>query len=253
MLLGVTTTEESMNLDGKIAVVTGGGTGIGLAITRRFVAAGAHVYITGRRQAELDKAVSAIGPSVTAVAGDVTKAADLDRLYARIREEEGRIDAVVCNAGGGAFAPLGSLTRDAFHETFMLNTAAVVFTVQGALPMVANGGSIVVVGSVAGSKGLPGGTLYGGAKAALRAFARVWTQELRERGIRTNILSPGPVGTEAVLGAPEAFRQMITKDVPMGRMGTPAELAEVALFLASDASSFITGVELFADGGWAQV
>lgn len=242
-----------MTLNGKIALVTGGGTGIGFATARRFVEAGAHVYITGRRQSELDKAVKTIGSNVTAVAGDVTKATDLDALFARIREERGRVDVVVCNAGGGTFAPLGTLTREAFHDTFILNAAAVVFTVQGALPMLADGGSIVLVGSVAASKGLPGGTLYAGAKASLRAFARVWTQELRDRKIRTNLLSPGPVGTDAVLGAPEAFRQLITKDVPMGRMATPAELAEVALFLASDASSFITGVELFADGGWAQV
>jgi len=135
----------------------------------------------------------------------------------------------------------------------MLNSAGVVFTVQGALPLLTDGASIVIIGSVAASKGLPGGTLYAGAKASLRAYARVWTQELRERKIRTNLLSPGPVGTEAVKGAPEEFRHMITKDVPMGRMGSPEELAEVALFLGSDASSFITGVELFADGGWAQV
>jgi NAD(P)-dependent dehydrogenase (short-subunit alcohol dehydrogenase family) len=242
-----------MNLHGKIAVVTGGGSGIGLAVARRFVEAGAHVYITGRRQAELDKAAQAIGRNITAVQGDVTRAADLERLYARIAEERGRVDVLVCNAGGGEFTQLGALTREAFHETFMLNAAAVVFTVQGALPMLSEGASIVLVGSVAGSKGLPGGTLYAGAKATLRAFARVWTQELRGRSIRTNVLSPGPVATVAVQGAPEAFRRMIVKDVPMGRMASPEEIAEVALFLASGASSFITGVELFADGGWAQV
>ena len=241
-----------MNLNGKIAVVTGGGSGIGLAIARRFVEAGAHVFITGRRQAELDKATESIGKNVTAVPGDVTKASDLERLYGRVKEEKGRIDVVVCNAGGGKFAPLGSLTRDAFHETFMLNAAGVVFAVQGALPLLSKGASIVIIGSVAGSKGLPGGTLYAGAKAAVRAFARVWTQELRERGIRTNVLSPGPVSTEAVQGAPEAFRQMIVKDVPMGRMASPEEIAEVALFLASDASSFITGVELLVDGGFTK-
>jgi NAD(P)-dependent dehydrogenase (short-subunit alcohol dehydrogenase family) len=249
----MTITEAKMNLSGKTAVVTGGGSGIGLAVAKRFVDAGAHVFITGRRQAELDKATKAIGASVTAVQGDVTKAADLERLYARIKEERGKIDVVVCNAGGGGFAPLGSLTRDAFHETFMLNAAGVVFTVQGALPMLSNGASVVIIGSVAGSKGLPGATLYAGAKAAVRAFARVWTQELRERGIRTNVLSPGPVSTVAMQGAPEAFRHMIVKDVPMGRMASPEEISEVVLFLASDASSFITGVELFADGGWAQV
>lgn len=244
----------SKELDGKVAVVTGGGTGIGFATTKRFVEAGAHVYIIGRRQAELDQAVAALGEAnVTAVAGDVTKAADLDRLFARTREERGHIDVVVCNAGGGSFEPLGTLTREGFHNMFMVNTAAVVFTVQGALPMLAEGGSIVLVGSVAASKGMPGGTLYAGAKASLRAFARVWTQELSARKIRTNLLTPGPVGTDVVLGSSQAFRDSITKDVPMGRMATPAELAEVVLFLASDKSSFITGVELFADGGWAQV
>ena len=242
-----------MNLNGKTAVVTGGSSGIGLAIAKRFVEAGAHVYITGRREAELAKAKEAIGPNLTTVQGDVTKAADLEHLYARVEKERGGVDVLVCNAGGGEFAPLGSLTRDAFHATFMLNAAGVVFTVQGALPILSRGASIVLVGSVAGSKGLPGATLYAGAKAAVRAFARVWTQELRERGIRTNVLSPGPVGTMAMQSAPEAFRQMIVKDVPMNRMASPEEIAEVALFLASDSSSFVAGVELFADGGWAQV
>jgi len=242
-----------MNLNGKIAVVTGGGSGIGLAITRRFVEAGAHVYIMGRREAELDKAVKAIGVGVTAIPGDVTKAADLERLHARVEEEHGRIDVFVCNAGGGELAPLGALTRNAFHDIFSLNTAAVVFAVQGALPLLSDGASIVLIGSVAGSKGLPGATLYAGAKAALRAFARVWTRELSGRRIRTNVLSPGPVATVAVQGAPETFRQMITKDVPMARMASPEEIAEVALFLASEASSFVSGIELFADGGWAQV
>jgi NAD(P)-dependent dehydrogenase (short-subunit alcohol dehydrogenase family) len=245
--------EGSETMSGKVAVVTGGGSGIGLAIARRLVAAGADVFIIGRRDEELQKARAALGPKVIPVQGDVTKSADLERLFARVKEEKGHLDVLVCNAGGGNFAPLGSLTREAFHDVFILNTASVLFTVQGALPLLADGGSILLIGSVAASKGLPGSTLYAGAKASLRAFARVWTQELRERGIRTNLLSPGPVATSAVLAAPEAFRAMITKDVPMGRMATPEELADVAHFLASDASSFVSGVELFADGGWAQV
>ncbi|MCY1007657.1 SDR family NAD(P)-dependent oxidoreductase [Nannocystis pusilla] len=242
-----------MRLNGKIAVVTGGSSGIGLAIAKRFVEAGAHVFIVGRRQAELDEAAQHIGTNVTAVQGDVTKASDLERLLARVKEEKGKIDVLVCNAGGGGFGPLGSLTREAFHETFTVNTAAVLFSVQGALPLLRDGASIVIVGSVAGSKGLPGGTLYAGAKAAVRAFARVWTQELSERRIRTNVLSPGPVNTPAMQHAPDAFRHMVLKDVPMARMASPEEIAEVALFLASDASSYVAGVELFADGGWAQV
>jgi NAD(P)-dependent dehydrogenase (short-subunit alcohol dehydrogenase family) len=242
-----------MKLGGKVAVITGGSSGIGLAIARRFVDGGAHVFIMGRRQAELDNATKVIQTNVSAVQGDVTMAADLERLYARVKDEKGRIDVMVCSAGGGAFAPLGSLTREAFHETFMLNAAGVVFAVQGALPLLSDGASIIMIGSVAGSKGLPGATLYGGAKAALRAFARVWTQELRERRIRVNVLSPGPVSTPPVQSAPEEFRRLIVKDVPMGRMASPAEIAEVAMFLGSEASSFVTGVELFADGGWAQV
>lgn len=243
-----------MDLNGKVAVVIGGNSGIGLAVARRFVEAGAYVFITGRRQVELDVAVESIGAGVTPVQGDVTKAPDLERLYARIEREKGRIDVLVCNAGGGgARSPLGSLTREAFHETFLLNAAGVVFAVQGALPALSDGASIVIVGSVAGSKGLPGTTLYAGAKAAVRAFARVWTQELRERRIRVNVLSPGPVGTPPMRAAPEEFRRLVVKDVPMGRMASPEEIAEVALFLASPASSFVSGVELFADGGWAQV
>jgi NAD(P)-dependent dehydrogenase (short-subunit alcohol dehydrogenase family) len=199
----------------------------------------------GRRQTELDEAAKTIGVNVTAIQGDVTKASDLVWLQGRVKEEKGRIDVLVCSAGGGGFAPLGSLTRDAFH--------GVVFTVQEALPLLSDGASIVIVGSVAGSKGLPGATLYAGAKAAVRAFARVWTQELRERRIRINVLSPGPVSTPPMQAAPEEFRHLVLKDVPMGRMASPQEIAEVALFLGSDASSFITGIELFADGGWAQV
>jgi NAD(P)-dependent dehydrogenase (short-subunit alcohol dehydrogenase family) len=242
-----------MNLNGKVALITGGSSGIGLATARRFVDAGAHVFIMGRRQVELDSAARLVERNVSVVQGDVTKTADLERLYAKVKAEMGRLDVVVCNAGGGGFAPLGSVTREAFHETFMLNAAGVVFAVQGALPILSDGASIVLIGSVAASKGLPGATLYGGAKAALRAFARVWTQELRDRRIRVNVLSPGPVSTPPVQAAPEEFRRMVLKDVPMGRMASPEEIAEVALFLASDASSFITGVELFADGGWAQV
>lgn len=252
-MLAMSNMEASGNISGKVAVILGGSSGIGLATAKRFVAAGAHVYITGRRQAELDAAARSIGGNVTAVQGDVTDTADLERLYARVGNEKGHIDILVCNAGGGGFALLGSLTKNAFHETFMLNAAGVVFAVQGALPRLNDGASIVLIGSVAGSKGLPGATLYAGAKAAVRAFARVWAQELRARRIRVNVLSPGPVATATMLAASEEFRNMVIKDVPLARMAFPEEIAEVALFLGSDAASFITGVELFADGGWAQV
>jgi len=245
--------DTSARLSGKVAVVTGGSSGIGFAIASRFVEAGAHVFITGRRQAELDAAVRRIGKNVTAVQGDLTKPSDLEKLYTRVQDEKGLIDVLVCNAGGGAFAPLGAIMPDAFHEIFMLNVAGVLFTVQGALPLLSDGASLVIVGSVAGSKGLPGTTLYAAAKAAVRSFARVWTQELRGRRIRVNVLSPGPVNTPAMQAAPEELRALLVKDVPMGRMAAPEEIAEVALFLGSDASSFVTGVELFADGGWAQV
>jgi len=245
--------DTSARLSGKVAVITGGSSGIGLAIASRFAEAGAHVFITGRRQAELDAAVRRIGKNVTAVQGDLTKPSDLEKLYTRVQHEKGLIDVLVCNAGGGAFAPLGAITPDAFQEIFMLNAAGVLFTVQAALPLLSDGASLVIVGSVAGSKGLPGTTLYAAAKAAVRSFARVWTQELRERRIRVNVLSPGPVNTPAMQAAPEELRALLVKDVPMGRMAAPEEIAEVALFLGSDASSFVTGVELFADGGWAQV
>lgn len=242
-----------MKLHGKVAVITGGSSGIGLATAQRFAKEGAHVFVLGRRQAELDKTKLLLGDAVTIVQGDVTKAADLERLFTTVKLSRGRVDVLVANAGGGDFSPLGTITRNAFDDTFSLNVSGVLFAVQGALPLLTDGAAIVIIGSVAGSKGLSGMTLYGAAKAAVRSFARVWTHELRERHIRTNVVSPGPVKTPPMQAAPDEIRNLLVKDVPMGRMAAPEEIAEVVLFLGSDASSYITGVELFADGGWAQI
>lgn len=240
-------------LDGKIAVITGGSSGIGLSTAKRFVDEGAHVFITGRREAELDKALAQIGRNVTAVRGDVTNLGDIARLYERVSSEKGAIDIVFANAGAGAFAPLGSISEQDFDDGISLNLKGVVFSVQGALPLLRDGGSIIITGSISGSKGIPGMTVYGAAKAAVRSLARTWTQELRERRIRTNILSPGPILTPPLEAAPANVVASFTSAVPMARLGRPDEIAQVALFLASDDSSYVTGVELFADGGMAQV
>jgi NAD(P)-dependent dehydrogenase (short-subunit alcohol dehydrogenase family) len=239
-------------LQGKVAVITGGTTGIGLASAKLFVKEGAHVFITGRRQKELDEAVKAIGSSVTGVQGDVAKLADLDRLYEAV-QKKGRIDIVFANAGYGEFAPLGSITEEHFDKLFNVNVKGVLFTVQKALPLLNDGGSIILTGSVASVKGTPAFWVYGATKAAIRNFVRAWTVELKDRRIRSNVLSPGPTDTPIVSQQPADAIARILSTIPMGRMGEPEEIAKAALFLASDDSSFVTGIELFVDGGRAQI
>ncbi|MDB5114351.1 MAG: Oxidoreductase [Chloroflexi bacterium] len=239
-------------LQGKVAVITGGSTGIGFATAQLFVTEGAHVFITGRRQKELDQAVDAIGTNISGVRGDVTNLADLDRLYETVGMK-GRLDIVFANAGLGEFAPLGGITEEHFDTLFNTNVRGALFTVQKALPLLNDGGSIILTGSVAGVKGTPGFGVYGATKAAIRCFVRSWTVELKDRGIRSNVLSPGPIDTPLVGQQPEETIERIVSTIPMGRMGEPGEIAKAALFLASDDSSFITGIELFVDGGRAQI
>ena len=240
-------------LDGKIAVVTGGGSGIGLAIARRFVAEGAHVFITGRRQSELDKAVALIGENVEAVQGDVTSSEDLDRLYRTVLHRKGRLDILVANSGIAEFAVLDDVTEDHFDRTFDINARAILFTMQKALPLMTAGGTVVLVGSIAGSIGTAGFGVYGATKAAMRSYARTWTRELASRGIRVNALSPGPIDTPMMARASDEVRTSLTGLIPLGRIGRPEEVAAAALFLASDESSFIAGAELCIDGGMSQV
>jgi NAD(P)-dependent dehydrogenase (short-subunit alcohol dehydrogenase family) len=239
-------------LRGKVAVITGGTTGIGLASAKLFVEEGAHVFITGRRQKELDEAVKAIGSNVTGVQGDVAKLADLDRLYQAV-EKKGRIDIVFANAGFGEFASLGSITEEHFDKLFNVNVKGALFTVQKALPLLNDGGSIILTGSVGSVKGTPAFWVYGATKAAIRNFVRAWTVELKDRRIRSNVLSPGPTDTPQVTRQPADAIARIVSTIPMGRMGEPGEIAKAALFLASDDSSFVTGIELFVDGGRAQI
>src|SRR5215831_13597924 len=253
-------TESKLNtkrLGGKIAVVTGGSSGIGLASAQQFVEEGAYVFITGRRQTELDTAVKQIGSNnVTGVQGDVSNLEDLDRLYDAVREQKGHIDVLFANAGAGEFGPLGSITESNFDKTFGVNVKGVLFTVQKALPLFRDGGSIILNASTAGSKGIGGLSVYNATKAALRSFARSWTVDLKERKIRVNAISPGPIDTpglrDAVQGQ-EQLKNYIVSTVPQGRMGNPEEVAKAVSFLASDDSSFVTGIELFVDGGQAQI
>jgi NAD(P)-dependent dehydrogenase (short-subunit alcohol dehydrogenase family) len=239
-------------LDGKVAVITGGATGIGLAAAKLFVSEGAYVFITGRRQKELDEAVKEIGGNVAGVQGDVSKLADLDRLYAAVRAKA-RIDIVFANAGVGEFAPLGKITEEHFDKIFSINVRGTLFTVQKALPLVNDGGSIILTGSVAGVKGTPAMGVYGASKAAVRNFVRGWTLELKDRRIRSNVLSPGPIDTPIIDAQPPDIIAKMVSTIPMGRMGLADEVARAALFLASDDSSFVSGIELFVDGGRAQV
>ncbi len=246
-------------LEGKVAVVTGGSSGIGLATAERFVAEGAYIFITGRRQAELDAAVKRMGANVAAVRGDVSNLADLDRLYEVVKREKGRVDVLFANAGGGEFVPLGSITEEHFDKTFAINVKGLLFTVQKALPLFKDGGSIILNASIASIKGLEAFSVYSATKAAVRSFARSWTVDLKGRKIRVNALSPGPIDTP-ILGnlAPtkEGLAQVkagLVAGVPMGRMGQPDEIAKAAVFLASDDSSYVTGIELFVDGGMAQI
>jgi NAD(P)-dependent dehydrogenase (short-subunit alcohol dehydrogenase family) len=247
-------------LAGKIAVVTGGTTGIGFASAKRFAAEGARVFITGRRQAELDKAVAAAGGDVTGIRADSAKMADLNRLYAQVKADAGRIDILFANAGGGSNMPLGSITEEQYDDTFGRNVKAVLFTVQKALPLLVDGASVILTGSTASIVAMPAFSVYGASKAALRSFARHWTLDLKERRIRVNVLSPGPTKTPGLLGlagddraAQQGMLDQMALELPLGRVADPDEIASAALFLASDDSSFVTGVELFADGGQAQV
>jgi NAD(P)-dependent dehydrogenase (short-subunit alcohol dehydrogenase family) len=240
-------------LQGKVVVITGGTDGIGFAVAKLFVEEGAYVFITGRRQKELDKAVEAIGRNATGVQGDVSSLADLDRLYETIQAEGRRIDVVLANAGFGEFAALGDITEAHFDKLFNINVKGALFTVQKALPLLNDGGSIVLTGSVGSAKGTPGFAVYGATKAAIRNFVRAWTVELKDRRIRSNILSPGPTETPLQGSLPSETIARLVSTIPMGRMGSPEEIAKAALFLASDDSSFVTGIELFVDGGRGQI
>ncbi len=239
----------------KVVLITGGSTGIGLAAAERLLAEGAMVFITGRRQAELDAAVTQLGSRVIAVQGDVTNHADLARLFAAIRDQAGRLDALVANAGGGSLVPLGEYTDELLDNRFNLNVKGTVFTVQGALPLMSRGGSIVLLGSISGLSGMAGLGIYGATKAGLRSFARTWSTDLKERGIRVNIVSPGVVYTTAqsAAGISEASYDPLLPAIPMGRLGKVEEVASVIAFVASDDSSYMTGAEIVVDGGLTQV
>jgi NAD(P)-dependent dehydrogenase (short-subunit alcohol dehydrogenase family) len=243
---------ETKKLQGKLTVITGGTTGIGLATAKLFVEEGAYVFITGRRQKELDEAVKAIGNNVTGVQGDIAKLTDLDRLFDAVATK-GRIDVIFANAGVAEFAPFGKITEEHFDKLFDTNVKGTLFTVQKALPLLNDGGSIVLNGSVGSVKGTPAFGVYGATKAALRSFVRTWTSDLKDRHIRSNVVSPGPTDTPIVDGQPADAIARIVSTIPMGRMGEPEEIAKAALFLASDDSSFVTGIELFVDGGRGQV
>src|ERR1700675_688226 len=240
-------------LQGKVVVITGGSTGIGLAAADLFVKEGAYVFITGRRQKELDEAVKVIGKNVFGIRGDVAKLSDLDRLYETVKGMGRRIDIVFANAGFGEFLPLGKITEEHFDKLFNTNVKGTLFTVQKALPLLNDGASIILTGSVGSVKGTHGFWVYGATKAAIRNFVRAWTVEVKDRRIRSNVLSPGPTDTPLANGAPPDAIARIVSTVPMGRMGTSDEIAKAALFLASDDSSFVTGIELFVDGGRAQI
>ena len=243
---------QNKKLQGKVAVITGGTTGIGLATAKLFVAEGAYVFITGRRQKELDDAVTTIGSNVTGVQGDIAKLADLDRLYETVATK-GRIDVVFANAGVAEFASLEKITEEHFDKLFDINVKGTLFTVQKALPLLNDGSSIILNGSVASLKGTAAFGVYGATKAALRSFVRTWTSELKDRHIRSNVVSPGPNDTPVIDGQPPDAIARIVSTIPMGRIGDPGEIAKAVLFLASDDSSFVTGIELFVDGGRGQI
>jgi NAD(P)-dependent dehydrogenase (short-subunit alcohol dehydrogenase family) len=246
-------------LQGKVAVITGGSSGIGLATAKRFVAEGAYVFITGRRQSELDVAKAAIGTSVSTVAGDVANLADLDRLYRTVAAEKDRMDIVVASAGFVEHAPIDSATPEHFDKTFNINARGTFFTVQKALPLMKNGGSIVLVASGLHLKGIAQHGTYSATKAAIRSFARTWAAELKDRGIRVNTLSPGAIDTPIIDGQfktkaeADGARSMFAQMTPLGRIGRADEMAAAALFLASEDSSFSTGIDLVADGGLTQL
>jgi NAD(P)-dependent dehydrogenase (short-subunit alcohol dehydrogenase family) len=254
----VQTMNTTGRLAGKVAVVTGGNSGIGLATAKRFAEEGAFVYVTGRRKPELDAAVAVMDGEVVGVPGDIGNLADLDALFAQIKAEKGRIDVLFANAGGGEFKALGDITEEHFDKTFNTNVKGTLFTVQKALPLMGAGGSIILTGSSAGSSGAPAFSVYAATKAAIRSFARNWILDLKGTGIRVNVVAPGPVATPGAHGLVdeaerEQFSEMLAAQVPLGRVGRPDEIASVALFLASDESSFVNGAEFAADGGAAQI
>lgn len=246
-------------LDGKVAVITGANSGIGLASAKRFAEEGARVFMTGRRQAELDRAVAEVGYGARGVQGDVANSSDLDRLYDTVRQEAGRIDVLFANAGGGEFAPLSQVTEAHYERTFATNVKGTLFTVQKALPLLVDGASVILTGSTSATTGSPAFSIYGASKAAVRNFARSWILDLAPRRIRVNVLVPGATATPGLQGlspseaANQAFVATMEAQIPLGRMGKPAETAAAALFLASDESSFVNGSELFVDGGQAQI
>ena len=249
----------SGKLEGKVAVITGGNSGIGLATAKRFVAEGAYVFVTGRRQQELDAAVKEIGHNVTGVQGDVAKLADLDRLFAQIKRDKGKLDIVFANAGVAELAPLGEITEEQFDRTFDINVKGLLFTVQKALPLIHDGGSIILNASTVASMGTPAFGVYSATKAAVRNFARSWILDLADRHIRVNVVSPGPIATPGLDGlaaTEEQARQLkagMVANISLGRLGDPDEVAKAVVFLASDDSSFVNGAELFVDGGFAQI
>src|SRR5712671_1909089 len=246
-------------LEGKVAVITGGNSGIGLATAKRFVNEGAYVFITGRRKKELNAAVKEIGKNVTAVQGDVSNLGDLDRLFAQIKKDKGKLDIVFANAGVAKYAPLGEITEEFYDSIFDINVKGILFTVQKALPLLRDGASIILNASIVASKGFSSNSVYSATKAAVRSFARTWTTDLKARRIRVNAISPGSTDTPglnnllASSGAGEQRLKALSTAVPLGRLGTPDEIARAVVFLASDDSSYVTGTELFVDGGFAQV
>jgi NAD(P)-dependent dehydrogenase (short-subunit alcohol dehydrogenase family) len=246
-------------LEGKIALITGANGGIGLATAKRFVNEGAHVFITGRRETELAAAVKEIGRNVTGVQGDVANLGDLDRLFAQIKREKGKLDIVFANAGVARFAALGTITEELYDWTFDINVKGLLFTVQKALPLLPDGAAIILNSSIVASKGLPINSVYSATKAAIRSFARTWTTDLKDRRIRVNAVSPGSIDTPGLSGllasaeSGEQRKKMISSVTPLGRFGTPDEIAKAVVFLASDDASYVTGIELFVDGGFAQV
>jgi NAD(P)-dependent dehydrogenase (short-subunit alcohol dehydrogenase family) len=246
-------------LEGKTAIVTGGTTGIGLATARRLAAEGAHVFVTGRRKAELDAAVEKIGAGAVGVQGDVSDLADLDRLYAAVRQHGRGVDVLFANAGGGSFASLEQVTEEHFDQTFDINVRGLVFTVQKALPLLNDGASVILTSSTAATSGAETFGVYAASKAAVRSFARTWANELKGRAIRVNAVTPGSIDTPGITGlAPdeaqaEQLRGFLTSQIPMGRMGRPEEVADAIVFLASGQSTFITGAELYVDGGLNQI
>jgi NAD(P)-dependent dehydrogenase (short-subunit alcohol dehydrogenase family) len=246
-------------LEGKIALVTGGNSGVGLATAKRFVNEGAHVFITGRRDPELAAAAKAIGRNVTCVQGDVSNLGDLDRLFAQIKREKGKLDIVFANAGVAKYAPFGEIAEELYDQIFDINVKGLLFTVQKALPLLPDGASIILNASIVASKGLSANSVYSATKAAVRSFARTWTTDLRDRRIRVNAVSPGSIDTPGLSGllasspTGQQRAKMISNSIPLARFGTPDEIAKAVVFLASDDSSYITGTELFVDGGFAQV